>query len=260
MTTDGHLLGGRVLYRQPATGFRSGLEPVLLAASVPARTGEHVLEVGTGAGAALLCLSHRVHGLRTTGVELHPALSAIATDNARRNGFADMEVVTGDIASIPLPHAFDHAIANPPYHPPGGSASPEASRDLAKRGSESLIDAWIGRMSAVLRHKGSLTLIVPAWLIPCCLTAMAASRSPCSAIFPLWPKAGRPAKLNLLRGVKDGRGPMRLLPGLVLHQPDGSFTEPAAAILTEAAALALDVQLPGSDRFKPNPPSTGYVG
>jgi tRNA1Val (adenine37-N6)-methyltransferase len=52
VTTEGHLLGGRIRYRQPDTGFRSGLEPVLLAASVPARPGEHVLEAGTGAGAA----------------------------------------------------------------------------------------------------------------------------------------------------------------------------------------------------------------
>jgi tRNA1(Val) A37 N6-methylase TrmN6 len=54
LTTDGHLLGGRVIYRQPATGFRSSIEPVLLAASVPSTPGEHILEAGTGHGAALL--------------------------------------------------------------------------------------------------------------------------------------------------------------------------------------------------------------
>ena len=61
--TDGHLLGGRVSYAQPREGFRSGIEPVLLAAAIPARPGEHVLEGGSGAGAALLCLAARVPGL-----------------------------------------------------------------------------------------------------------------------------------------------------------------------------------------------------
>ena len=51
--TQGHLLGGRVRYAQPRSGFRSGIEPVLLAAAVPARPGERVLEAGSGAGAAL---------------------------------------------------------------------------------------------------------------------------------------------------------------------------------------------------------------
>ncbi len=240
VTTDGHLLGGRVLYRQPAEGFRSGIEPVLLAAAVPVRTGAHVLEAGTGAGAGLLCLSHRVSGIQATGVELDPAMAAIAAENARRNGFAGIDIVIGDIASVALPRAFDHAIANPPYHPADGSASPDAGRELAKRGSAELIETWIERLSGALHRRGTLTLIVPAWLIPACLTAMAASRCPCSAVFPLWPKPGRPAKLVLLRGIKDGLSPTRMLPGLVLHQPDGTFTEAAQAILASAAALPLD--------------------
>ena len=240
VTTDGHLLGGRVLYRQPADGFRSGIEPVLLAATVPARTGDHVLEAGTGAGAGLLCLSYRVPGVQATGVELHPAMAALASDNARRNGYPGIEIVTGDIASAPLPRAFDHAMANPPYHPLAGSASPDAGRSLAKRGSNALIEIWISRMSGLLRRRGSLTLIVPPWLIPSCLMAMAGSDSPCSSIFPLWPKQGRPAKLVLLRGIKEGRGPTRMLPGLVLHQADGSFTDAAQAILADAAPLSLN--------------------
>ncbi|HJS85951.1 MAG TPA: SAM-dependent methyltransferase, partial [Acetobacteraceae bacterium] len=58
--TGGTLLGGRVRYAQPAEGFRSGIEPVLLAAAVPARPGECVLEGGSGAGAGLLCLAARI--------------------------------------------------------------------------------------------------------------------------------------------------------------------------------------------------------
>ena len=46
------LLGGRVPYVQPTHGHRSGIEPVLLAASIPARAGHMVLEGGAGAGAA----------------------------------------------------------------------------------------------------------------------------------------------------------------------------------------------------------------
>jgi tRNA1(Val) A37 N6-methylase TrmN6 len=68
-TTTGGLLNGRVTYRQFAAGHRSGFEPVLLAASVPAKTGQCVLEAGTGAGAALLCLSARVPGITGYGLE-----------------------------------------------------------------------------------------------------------------------------------------------------------------------------------------------
>jgi tRNA1Val (adenine37-N6)-methyltransferase len=240
VTTEGHLLGGRIRYRQPDTGFRSGLEPVLLAASVPARPGEHVLEAGTGAGAALLCLMLRIPGISATGVEAEAAMAALAVANATANGFSRIDILAERIETVLLTRHFDHAIANPPYHQPDGSRSPQAARERAKRGSEALLQGWIERLGSALRRRGSLTLIVPSGLVPTCLEAMARFRCPCTTIFPLWPMAGRPAKLVLIRGVKEARARMRLMPGLVLHQQDGTFTPATQAILSDAAALDLD--------------------
>jgi tRNA1Val (adenine37-N6)-methyltransferase len=239
-TTDGYLLGGRVSYRQPAVGFRSGIEPVLLAASIPARAGEHVLEAGTGAGAALLCLSARQPAIHATGVECDTAAAELAATNAAANGFANIRVVADRIENVTLPRMFDHAMANPPYHRADGSPSGLASRETAKRGSESLIRDWILWLGAGLRRRGSLTLIVPTGMVATSLAAMTEGRCPCVAIFPLWPTAGRAAKLVLLRGASEARTPLRLLAGMVLHQADGSFSDQAQAILREAAALALE--------------------
>jgi tRNA1Val (adenine37-N6)-methyltransferase len=239
-TTEGHLLGGRLVYRQPVSGFRSGIEPILLAASIPARAGEHVLEAGTGAGAALLCLTARVPGVHATGVEMDTTMANLAAANAEANGFFGIEIVQERIESAVLPRLFDHAMANPPYHRPGDLVSPDAGRATAKRGSDVLIRSWIERLSMSLRRRGTLTLIVSAGMVPACLTAMSGSRCPCRAIFPLWPKVERSAKLVLLRGVLDSHTPMRLLAGMVLHRPDGSFSDAAQAILGDAAALAID--------------------
>ncbi|MGB8843911.1 MAG: N-6 DNA methylase, partial [Aliidongia sp.] len=62
--SEDRLLGGRVVLRQPVQGFRAAIDPVLLAAAVSAEPGETVLELGTGTGAAALCLARRVPGLR----------------------------------------------------------------------------------------------------------------------------------------------------------------------------------------------------
>ena len=48
-------LGGRITVWQPRTGFRSGMDAVFLAAAVPARAGDTVLDLGCGAGAAARC-------------------------------------------------------------------------------------------------------------------------------------------------------------------------------------------------------------
>lgn len=234
---DGHLLGGRVRYAQPVEGFRSGIEPVLLAAAVPAKAGERVLEGGSGAGAALLCLAARVPRLTGVGVERDAALAELANANAAANGFDGLAFLAADLAAAAPLGSFDHAMANPPYHPPGGSASPDPSRDSAKRAEAGLLAVWVDRLACRLRRHGTLVLVLPAARLPECLTALQAAHCAAAAVQPLWPKAGRPAKLVLVQGRRFGRAPLRLLPGLVLHQANGVFTPQAEAILRGGAAL-----------------------
>ncbi|MBF0374243.1 MAG: methyltransferase, partial [Alphaproteobacteria bacterium] len=50
--TDDTLLDGRVRLRQPTHGYRAAIDPVFLAAAVPAGAGQRVLDAGCGAGAA----------------------------------------------------------------------------------------------------------------------------------------------------------------------------------------------------------------
>jgi tRNA1Val (adenine37-N6)-methyltransferase len=237
--TQGHLLGGRVQYAQPREGFRSGIEPVFLAASVPARTGERVLEAGAGAGAALLCLAARVPGLRGLGVEWDPGLTALAAENAAANQAPGLQFLTADIAAAGDIGVFDHAMANPPYHDPAGTASPLPARVAAKRAEPTTLAVWAHALGTRLRFHGTLTFILPAAVLPDCLAAFVAADCAASAVLPLWPKAGRNAKLVLVRGVKAGRAPLRLLPGLVLHAADEGYAPAANAVLRDGMALDL---------------------
>ncbi|MBU6499474.1 MAG: methyltransferase, partial [Rhodospirillales bacterium] len=132
MITQGWLLGGQVRHDQPKGGHRSGIEPVLLAASVPARPGQNVLEGGSGAGAALLCLAHRVPGVNGLGVEREPALAALATANAEASGVSGLRFVAADLTAWEPAERFDHAMANPPWHG-AGTASPDHRHEAARR-------------------------------------------------------------------------------------------------------------------------------
>lgn len=235
----GHLLGGRVRYAQPRHGFRSGIEPVLLAATLSVRPGERVLEGGSGAGATLLCLAARVPGVIGVGVERDPALAALAARNAEANQWPSLRFLAADIAAMPELGEFDHACANPPYHLATGTPSPDASRESAKRGTDATLTLWASALVRRLRPRGTLTFILPADVLPDAMLAFSNAGCRPTAMLPLWPKADTPAKLVIVRGVKGSRGPNRLLPGLVLHAPDGSFTPAAEAILRAAQKLPL---------------------
>ncbi|HEY6431347.1 MAG TPA: methyltransferase [Acetobacteraceae bacterium] len=237
--TEGSLLDGRVRYAQPQGGFRSGIEPVLLAAAVPARSGERVLEMGCGAGAALLCLSARVPGVGGLGVDIDAGMVLLARRNAAANGWPGLEFLTADAASVEGMGTFDHACANPPFHPSGGTASADASRDLAKRDRPGLLAGWVGAMAAQVRHRGTLTVILAAAELPRAIAALMAAGCPPSRLFPLWPREAQAAKLVIVQSVKAGRGPMRLSPGMRLHAADGSFTAEAQAVLREGCGIEL---------------------
>lgn len=127
---------------QPAKGYRAGVDPVLLAASVPAKPGQSVLDLGCGVGAAGFCLAARTSEITLHGVELQPEYADLCRANARRNGIAAI-IHTADLRA--LPHAltgltFDHVITNPPYFKRNSSIpSPLPQRDIAFAGETDLV-------------------------------------------------------------------------------------------------------------------------
>jgi tRNA1(Val) A37 N6-methylase TrmN6 len=233
--TEDRLLGGRVVLRQPAQGFRAALDPVLLAAAVPARAGERVLEAGCGTGAAFLCLHARVPGLAITALERDAELAALARENAALNGAA-AAVTCGDVRSAEPPAGLHHAFANPPYWP-GGTPSPLPARARAAHEAEATLADWVAFLAAGLRHRGTLTLVLPAARFAEAAAALASGGCGSVSLLPVAPRAGEAAKRCLIRGRKGGRGPGAILPPLVLHADDGSFTPEAEAVLRGGAAL-----------------------
>lgn len=244
--TEDALLGGRVRLRQPRDGFRAAIDSVLLAAATPAAAGESVFEPGAGVGAAALCLARRVEGCRVVGIELQPDLVRLAGDNARLNGFADrIDVVVGDIAHSPPriePGGFTHAMMNPPHlvaervhvSPHPGRALANAEGAANTEGASSLA-MWLDAGLRMLVRRGTLTLIHRADRLDEIL-ALLHGRAGEIVVFPLWPGPGvKPAKRVIVRARKEGRTPLRLAPGLVLHTADGAFTAQADAVLRGAA-------------------------
>lgn len=240
--SDDKFLCGRLRLLQPVKGYRAATDPVLLAAACPARTGDSVLDLGCGAGAAALCLGLRVPGLTLAGLELQPGYADLARRNAQRNGIA-LEVHEGDLARMPsaLRRDFDHVIANPPYYHAGGSPSPIAARATAMQ-VDTPLSNWVAAATRRLRPGGWLTLICGADGLPEVLGALAPKLGS-AAVLPLAPREGRAALRVIVQARKGGRAPFRLLAPLVIHQGavhDGdreSYTPAANAVLREGADL-----------------------
>lgn len=237
---EDRLLDGRVRLRQLRDGYRAAIDPVLLAAAVAARPGERVADLGCGVGAALLCLAARCPRVSLTGVERDPILAGLARDNLGLNRLSGRgEIVEGSVAD-PIPGApFDQVMINPPFLPPGrGRAPPHPIKAAANVEGSLALDGWIAAAAKALEPRGWLTLIHRADRIDAICAALGPDFGSV-ILFPLWPKAGAPARRILVQARRGGRSPAVLAPGLVLHEPDGVFTAAAEAVLRDAAPLNL---------------------
>ena len=241
--TEDAFLGGRLRLRQPAAGYRAAIDPVLLAAAVPAAAVERIADLGCGVGTAGLCLLARVSGATVTGLELQPELAILAQQNAEANGCGDrLTIAVGDVARPPSAFEagrLDHVMLNPPYLDPGAVRAPALEqRRIATVEGEPPLEAWLTQALVLLRPRGSLTVIHRADRLDRLLAALAGNCGDL-AVFPLWPRRGEAAKRVLVQGRKGTGAPLRLLPGLVLHEAGGTYTAEAEAVLRDAAALAL---------------------
>ena len=239
-------LGGRLRLWQPKNGYRAGVDPVLLAASVPARPGQTVLDVGCGIGTAMFCLGARVPGLELTGLEIQPEYAALAERNAVENA-VPAQVLVGDVTAMPTAlrqRRFDHVITNPPYYIAHRATAPDnAGRGVALAETVPL-GGWLEHACRRLAPRGILTVIQRADRLA---DVMAVMPSTLGAIIvqPLAPRDGRDAALVVIQAQKGAKAPMRLAAPIVMHRHarhrvgEKDYSNEIEAVLREGAALPI---------------------
>jgi tRNA1(Val) A37 N6-methylase TrmN6 len=241
---EDRLLDGRLRLLQPRRGHRAGTDAVLLAAAAAVRPGDRVADFGAGTGAVGLCLALREPGAQVLLVERDPDLAGLCARNLALNG---LEGRGGALAlDLLSPRAareaaglrgLDLVVTNPPFVEAGEAPpSPEPLRRAAHELPPGGFAAWIRAAADALAHRGRLALIQRADRLEACLAALRPAFGSLS-IRPVHPRADAPASRVLLGAVRGGRAPATLLPGLVLHDPDGRFT-PLAEALHRGEVLA----------------------
>lgn len=251
--TDDGFLNGRLRILQPAQGPRTAIDALFLAAAVPIKPEDKacILEAGAGTGVVSLALANRARGSQVVGVEIQSDLVDLARQNAERNGLknqvriieADLTAPGRELAEKGLEaNRFDHSLANPPFHPAKKSRSaPDAAKNLAHMSSEDTLERWCRFLAAMTAPKGTVTLINRPDALPEILKALD-RRFGHLTLCPLYPDRNGAARRIIVQGIKGSRGPLAMLPGLVLHDGDNSWTLEARAVLEEGAQLDLLTQ------------------
>ncbi len=247
--TDDAFLGGALRLLQPKSGYRAGLDAVLLAASIPCGPAlEQCLDAGGGVGTVGLSVVRRCPNATAVLLERASKLVELAEENVKRNDLADrVKVFSGDLTQSwnemaghgLASDSFDHVFANPPYHVDGrGTPSPDPWKSTAHSMPEGDLDLWGRLLARMAAPGGTGTLIHKADALGLVLGAFA-GRFGGLRILPIYARKGEPAIRVIVQGTKGSRAPLVILPGLVLHGEGNAFTPEAEAILRNGAALNL---------------------
>lgn len=257
------LFDGALWIAQSRRGSRFSIDSLLLAGSVAIEGGAAVVDLGCGNAVVSLALTHFYRPERVVGIEVQSSLAERARRNVRGNGLDDrIDIVEADVRAIPgafgpalAAASFDVAVCNPPYYPASdGRINPSRERAAARHELMGSLDDFVRAAGRLLRHRGRLVLVYPAFRVGVMLDTLAKGGFSPSWVRFVHPRAGQDATLVLAEAAKGGSLPLRVRPGLIVHETDG-YTSAVAALIggrpldvvaTDADARGSDVRCPVS--------------
>ncbi len=236
MQTVDKFLGGRVLLSQSKEGLRATSDAVLLAAAVPIKQNETLLDVGAGNGIVGLCINTRKNCL-ITALEYQKNLIPIIQKNAQLN-HVKIEVIQHnlfDSKDTLKGRLFQHIVTNPPFYDNTGKGRQNTEQKLAYQ-AEFHLKKWIDYCLKHLKSWGTFTMIHRPEMLGEILSALE-TKLGAIEIFPIQTKLNHPATRMIIRGILGSKTKLKLHPPLVMHTPKGNRSELAENILRKGQPI-----------------------
>ena len=227
---------GRLTVYQAAEGYRFSIDAVLLAAIPTPKSGETVVDIGTGCGIIPILLAYRYPNIQVVGLELQPELAAIAEKNVAANGLQHrIAIINTDARSFAqdrLGGPVEWVVSNPPYRSAdSGRINPNCQRALARHEIHLTLKELLSATRRILKTGGRFATIYPVDRTVDLFYEMRAA-----GIEPKWmqsihSRAGEKAKLVLVQGSMQGKPGMKVAPPLIVYQENGDYTDAVSRLM-----------------------------
>lgn len=225
---DDLMRSGRVII-QNQNEFCFSMDAVLIAHFPRFKKNARVIDLGTGTGVIPLLIADDVKEI--CAVELNSRMANLARRNVELNGLSGkISVVAGDFRKhreLFKAESFDAAIANPPYTPiKNGEANKLSGIAQARHEFTATLEDVVTAARYVLKFHGAFYMIHLASRLCEIVDSLHRHQIEMKRLRLIQPKAGRDANLIMLEAVVGANvGNLKILPPLVVHNDDGSYTD-----------------------------------
>lgn len=244
-TIETTLLRGRVKLIQPEKGFHASMDSVFLAAAVnTSLKNAKLLDMGCGVGTVGLCVTSRIQDIELIGIDIQPELIVLAEKNAASNNI-HAQFINSNIKDEKIieNNYFNEVIMNPPYVEAGTHiTSPDKIKATSHDEgiSETTLEEWIKYAHQKLKQGGTLSVIHRADRLDDIILHLTKKRWFGSIIiYPMYSYKGENAKRVIVKARKERYEKLSIKQGIVIHNPDGKYTNEAEEILSNAKGLEL---------------------
>jgi len=225
---DDLMRSGRVII-QDENEFCFSMDAVLIAHFPRFKKYSRVIDLGTGTGVIPLLIADDVKEI--CAVELNSRMADLARRNVELNGLSEkIFVLEGDYRrhrEIFKAESFDAAIANPPYTPlTNGEPNKISGIARARHEFTATLEDVVTAARFVLKFHGAFFMIHLASRLCEIVDALHRHQMEMKRLRMIHPKAGRDTNLIMLEAVVGANvGNLKILPPLIVHNDDGSYTD-----------------------------------
>ena len=210
---------------QKKKGLTFGTDAFLLSAFCRPAPRAFAVDLGCGTGVVSLLLATKKKCHRIVGVEIQQAFAELAEKNIENCGFSDTVSVLAadlrDLTAIGLGRNADVVVANPPYMKNDcGYISPVAEKQIARHEVCGGIAEFSAAAGRILRYGGKFYVVYLAARVDDLFAALSAAKLTAKCMVFVQDTEKRPPSLVLVEARAGAAGGVKMLPTLVLREPD----------------------------------------
>lgn len=223
------LFGGSLKLYQPKRGYRFSIDAILLAAFAAQKAHGTVADLGAGSGVVSLVLAKNRRVSLVVAFEIQDELAEIAKKNVVLNHCEDkITIEHGDIRQVRKKFSagqFDAVVTNPPFYAVGtGRINPHSQKAAARHEMHGTLDDFIASAAFLLKTGGTFFVVYSADRIIDLFTGMREAKIEPKVLRSVHPKAGEPATMVLVEGIKGAGVSLKILNPLFVYDSDGNYT------------------------------------
>lgn len=244
-TTHDKFLNGSITIEQLSDGGRSGSDTILLAASIPAKPGEVILEIGTGNGTGTIALAKQIADLKIIAIDIDQINLNIAKRNVILNKLSkNIEMLNEDIIKKNLSFcfknklikSFDHIFMNPPYYDAKKIILPTSDHNkVAKSFDYNLMDSWLDVSLRLIKQKGTITIINKVSNLDIIIRKL--TRYGSLIILPLVANNKKETDRIIVNFKMGSKSNTRILNSIILHTDLGKYSDDVENVLRGRARI-----------------------